>query len=69
MGQGRRPQQHGNMAIMAAGMHHPGNPGGKSQPGFLPDGQGIQIGPQGHNAVGCRRIADGGQYPGMVDPA
>ena len=43
-----RAQQHGDVAVVAAGVHHARVLAGEGQPGLLLHGQGIDVGPEGH---------------------
>ena len=50
--QGGGPQQHGGVGVVAAGVHHAGDLGGKGQAGGLLDGQGVHVRPQQHRGAG-----------------
>jgi hypothetical protein len=46
----RRAQQHGGVAVVAAGMHHAGVAAGVGLAGGFGDGQGVHVGAHGHAA-------------------
>ena len=68
--QGRGPQQHGGMAVVAAGMHHPLGLGREGESCLLVDRQGVDVGPQPHHGPGAATVHPGDHavpsYPGPI---
>ncbi len=52
----RRAQQHGGVAVVAAGVHLAGVAAGVGQAGGFGKGQGIHVGPQAHAGPGCAAL-------------
>ena len=56
----QRPQKHGPVGIVAAGVHTPFVPGGKGETGLLLDGESIHVGPEedGFSLPAAGKLAD-----------
>ncbi len=68
----RRAQQHGGVAVVAAGVHLAGVAAGVGQAGGFGKGQGIHVGPQAHAGAGVRGAktlaVDAGDQAGGAQP-
>ena len=54
-------QQHGNVGIVAAGVHFPRLAGGEGQSRLLLEGQRVRVCPQAHGLAGLAAVNGGGQ--------